>query len=69
MKTGDLKKSLYAFCGSRTSVKKSVWAEGQPEDPEGNRCVSLHFEKDVDRLTGLSSVHCGLVMPLICQFP
>jgi len=60
---------IYSFCDSGELVNETLWAEGEPDMPEENHCVSLNFETDVEQLTGLFSAHCRLVMPLICQFP
>jgi hypothetical protein len=59
----------YGWCSTEKLVDMKLWADGEPIDPEGERCVALTFMEDTPKLSGLEAVHCSLLLPLICQFP
>jgi len=61
--------STYGWCSTENLLDGKLWAEWEPRDPEGNRCVALTIMEEEPTLSGLEAVCCSFQLPLICQFP
>jgi hypothetical protein len=61
--------STYGWCSTGKLLDEKLWAQWEPLDPEGNRCVALSITEDEPTLSGLEAVYCAFLLPLICQFP
>jgi hypothetical protein len=65
---GTANATTYGWCSTGQLVDGQLWAEGEPSDPEGNRCAALTIMEGDLSLTGLEAVYCAFLLPLICQF-
>lgn len=66
---GTKNATTYGWCSTGKMVDGTLWAEGEPQNPENQRCVALTMIEDEPRLSGLETVYCDFVLPLIFQFP
>jgi hypothetical protein len=66
--SGTENATTYGWCATGQLVDAKLWANGEPRDPEANRCVALTLTQGQPRLSGLEAVYCAFRLPLICQF-
>jgi hypothetical protein len=59
--------NTYGWCSTGQILDEKLWAEGEPRDPESNRCVALVIMEDEPTLSGLEDVYCAFQLPLICH--
>lgn len=65
---GTTNATTYGWCSTGKLLGEKLWAEGEPRDPESNRCVALTVMEDEPKLSGLETVYCSSRFPLICQY-
>lgn len=61
--------TLYGWCSTGKMLDSKLWIEGGLRDPENNRCVALTVMEDEPKLSGIETVDCSFLLPLICKLP
>ena len=65
---GTTNATTYGWCSTGKTVNRKLWAEGEPLNPKNQRCVALTMMEGESKLSGLETVYCDYLLPLICQF-
>lgn len=65
---GTENSTSYGWCSTGKMVKKDLWVKWEPMIPELQHCVALTKMEDEPELSGLETVSCAFILPVICQF-